>query len=177
MAQERDKLFPYDVFIIVLLVAAASGSILISLSYLEELIYFADKFAFLFFLTAAIIALLFAMFAAFLKHEQNNSDKKASDNAQRAKQLSEGDKGDERVEKAIIVLKKEAQKRVASAKSFLKFSNMAIKGSLLSLIIGFIFIIVSIWTLPVANMLSGSETGQTDQAEVNADDEEQEEEE
>ena len=112
------------------------------------------------------------MLAAFLKHEQIDTDKKASADAQRARQLSEGDKGDERVEKVILVVKRDAQKKAASAKSCLKFSNIAIKGSLLILIVGFIFMIVSIWTVPVTDMLAGSKTEQTDQAEVNTEDEE-----
>ncbi len=166
---ESSKPFPSDVFFILLLIVIASGSLLISISFLEEFIYFADQFAFLFFLTALSISLLFSLLSAYWKYERDETSKKANTSLAKAKQFEEQGKGDEKIDKAILLFKKDAQNKNASANKFSNLSATAVKGSLLSIFTGFIFLLVSIWSTPFSNILT-SNMAESEQTEIAAED-------
>lgn len=163
------KAIPSDVFFIILLIVIASGSLLISLSFLEAFIYFADQFAFLFFLTALVISLLFSLLSAYWKYEKDESDKKSNISLAKAKQYEEQGKGDEKIDKAILIFKRDAQNKSATANKFSNLSGTALKGSLLSLFIGFVFLLVSIWSVPFSNLLT-SHTAEPEQTKIVAED-------
>ncbi|MFQ5658809.1 MAG: hypothetical protein ACE5GZ_00165 [Gammaproteobacteria bacterium] len=141
-----------------------------ALSLVEELLYFADQFAFLIFLSADAAALIFAILAAFFKFEQNESEIKSRASLERAKQLEERGKDDEKIGKAILIYKKEAQNKSTSSRKFSNLSSIAVKGALLSILTGFIFLIVSLWVTPVSNMMATSPV--TESGEISVDNDE-----
>lgn len=145
--------FPYDAFCITVLLAVSCGSIVIALAQVEAIIYFADKFAFLVFLTMTILAALFSVLAAFFKHQQKDCKNKASESLDRIKLLEERGGTDDKITRAILLLKREIQKKNISASKFARMSAIVVKGSLLSIVIGFIFLLVSMWYAPLSNML------------------------
>ena len=145
--------FPYDAFCITVLLAVSCGSIVIALAQVEAIIYFADKFAFLVFLTTTILASLFSVLAAFFKHQQKDCKNKASESLDRVKQLEERGGTDDKITRAILLLKRDSQKKSISASKFSRMAGIVVKGSLLSIVIGFIFLLVSLWYAPISDML------------------------
>lgn len=145
--------FPYDAFCITVLLVVSCGSTVIALAQVEAIIYFADQFAFLIFLTATIIASLFSVLAAFFKHQQKDCKIRAIESMDRIKQLEERGSADDKISKAIILLKREIQKKNISAMKFCNMSGLVVKGSLLSIVIGFIFLLTALWYAPISNMI------------------------
>lgn len=161
--------FPYDTFCIVVLLVVGCGAIVVSLSQLEAIIYFADQLSFLLFTTIITLSLILSILAAFLKHQQSEYTDKVSETAERIKQLQERG-GDEKIEKAILLLKRDIQRKNASGNKLGKMSGWAVRGSLLSIITGFMFMLVAVWYSPMAEMLAA-------EAETTAENEQGEEEE
>jgi hypothetical protein len=110
--------FPYDTFVITVLLAVSCGCLLISFSQLEAILYFSDQMVFLVLISTAIITVIIAMIAAFLRYQSMEKENLASQFNDKVKQLQEKGSDDERVKKAILIYKKQIQVKNKSAGKF-----------------------------------------------------------
>lgn len=146
--------FPYDAFVIVVLLAISCGCLMISFSQAEAILYFFDQMAFLVLISTAVVTVLIALLAAFLLYQSMETENKASQFSDKVKQLQEKGDADERVQKAILIYKKQIQKTKKSAGKFTKFSSLAICFAILVTMSGFLFAVGSIWVVPITEMMA-----------------------
>jgi len=161
--------FPYDAFCITVLLAVSCGSIVIALAQVEAIIYFSNQIAFLVFLTTTILASLFSVLAAFFKHQQKDCKNKATESLERIKQLEERGGADDKITRAIQLLKREIHNKNNLATKFSKMSGAVVKGSLICITLGFGYLLFSLWYAPITRMLHTDPAAAATAAEDNGD--------
>ena len=146
--------FPYDAFVIAVLLAISCGCLVISFSQVEAILYFSDKMVFLVLISTAVFTILIALLAAFLRYQSSETENNANQYSDKVKQLQENGEADERLQKAIAIYKKRIQKEKKSAGKFIRLSSMAIQMAILITMSGFLFAVGSVWIGPINEMLS-----------------------
>ena len=166
--------FPYDAFCIAVLLAVACGSIVVAVFQVEAIIYFANKITFLIFTSVITLSLVLSLLAAFFKHQQTEKTNKANEMTDKAKQLEERKGESEKIDKAIIIYKRQGQSINISASKFSKISGLAVRGATLTILISFIFLIGAVWYTPITEMMNAEAEQVTEEAgdELEAEEEE-----
>mgnify|MGYP000624982294 CR=1 FL=1 len=127
MAQtDRDILFANEAFVIGMLQAVSGGAIVAALSQSETLLKLSGKVGFLVFLTAMAVALLFAVLAAYWKHQYKLWDVKAQASASRNAH-------------------EEVAERNRKAGGYLRAMRTILVASLVSVLAGIGELVVSVW--------------------------------
>ena len=146
--------FPYDAFTILVLLAVSCGCIVIALSQVETILYFSDQIAFLILISASILTVIITIVATFFRYQSMETNNKATEFKEKIKQFEERGDGDERIEKAIQIYKREIQKQKASAGKLTKFSGFALRAAILIIVFGFMAFVGSIWIAPINEMMA-----------------------
>ena len=154
MSESLKTGFPYDAFVIAVLLAISCGCLLISFSQVEAILYFSDKMVFLVLISTAVITILITLLAAFLRYQSSETENNANQYSDKVKQLQENGEADERLQKAIVIYKKRIQKEKKSAGKLSRFSSMAIQMAILITMSGFLYAVGSIWVEPINEMMA-----------------------
>jgi len=123
---DRDVLFANETFVIGMLQAVSGGAVVAALAQSDTLMKLAGDSAFLVFLSTMALALVFAVLAAYWKHQYKLWDVKAQASAVRNVQ-------------------EETQERSAKANRYLKGMRIVVVVSLVSIALGVGELVVSFW--------------------------------
>jgi hypothetical protein len=138
---DRETLFANETFVIGMLQAVAGGSIVAALAQADVLIKYAGRLPFFLFLTFIALSLIFAILAAYWKHQYKMWDVKAiasKNNAVRSGIKHDG--GNKELEYSI-----ESINRSKKANWYLKSMRLVVFLSVLFIVIGVSELVASFW--------------------------------